>query len=226
MKDLSVIITAGGIGKRMGGNYPKQFRLLSGFPVLMRTIQTFYSFAPNAQIIVTLPSEWKSEWMKLIEQYDFTIIHEIVDGGQERFHSIKNALAKCLGEKIMIHDGVRPLVSNETLQRGYDALEGHLGAIPFLGLVDSLRCVEGDKNHAVNRAEYKIIQTPQCFRKNEILNAYEVNFTDSFTDDASVFEAAGFTLFLFPGNEENLKITTEKDLHLTEFWWTQQKGNS
>lgn len=226
MKDLSIIITAGGIGKRMGGNYPKQFRLLADLPVLMHTIQAFHSFAANAQIIVTLPAEWKTVWTELIVQHNFNIPHEIVEGGQERFHSVKNALAKCTGEKIMIHDGVRPLVSNDTLQRGYAALKDYLGAIPVMEIVDSLRCVEGNENNAVNRSKYKKIQTPQCFKKNEILKAYEVNFTEGFTDDASVFEAAGYSLFLFAGNEENLKITTEKDLLLTEFWWSQRKGNS
>jgi 2-C-methyl-D-erythritol 4-phosphate cytidylyltransferase len=226
MKDLSVIITAGGIGKRMGGNYPKQFRLLAGLPILMHTIKVFYDFAPEAQIIVTLPTEWKTVWKELIIEYDITIPHELVDGGLERFHSVKNALSKCKGEKIMIHDGVRPLVSNETIQNGYNALKSHLGAIPSIDIIDSLRRVLGDKNEAVNRSEYKKIQTPQCFRKQEIVKAYEVNFMQSFTDDASVFEAAGFSLFLFPGNEENLKITTEKDLLLTEFWWSRRKDKS
>jgi 2-C-methyl-D-erythritol 4-phosphate cytidylyltransferase len=226
MKDLSVIITAGGVGKRMGGNYPKQFRLLAGQPVLMRTIQAFHAFAPNAQLIITLPAEWKLEWVKLIKEYKFNVIHETIEGGKERFHSVKNALKSCTGEKIMIHDGVRPLVAKDTLQRGYDALENHVGAIPILEVVDSLRCVSEGKNSAVNRAEFKKIQTPQCFLKSEILKAYGVDFVNSFTDDASVFEAAGYSLFLFPGNEENLKITTEKDLLLTEFWWSQQKVNS
>jgi 2-C-methyl-D-erythritol 4-phosphate cytidylyltransferase len=207
MKDLSVIITAGGIGKRMGGNYPKQFRLLAQRPVLMHTIQVFHDFAPQAQLILTLPAEWKEMWTALCLEYHFSIPHDMVDGGQERFHSVKNALQKCTGSKIMIHDGVRPLVSKQTLENGYQALENHVGAIPTVELVDSLRWVGEAENKAVNRAEYKRIQTPQCFRKEQILKAYEVDFSESFTDDASVFEKAGFPLFLFPGNEENLKIT-------------------
>lgn len=226
MKDLSVIITAGGVGKRMGGNYPKQFRLLGGLPVLMRTITVFHLFDAQAQIIITLPSDWKSEWENLCNKYNFKIPHEIVDGGLERFHSVKNALVKCAGEYVMIHDGVRPLVSQETLNRGLKSLAAHLGAIPIVDSVDSLRWSDSETNKAVNRAEYKRVQTPQCFRKLEILQAYEQKFTSSFTDDASVFEAAGFAVHLFPGNEENLKITTENDLVLTEFWWTNLKSNN
>jgi len=226
MKNLSVIITAGGIGKRMGGIYPKQFRLLNGLPVLMRTIEVFHHFDSAAQIIITLPNDWKSEWGNLCNKYNFTIPHEIVDGGLERFHSVKNALVKCSGEQIMIHDGVRPLVSQETLNQGSESLQTHLGAIPVVDSVDSLRWSDGATNKALNRTEYKRVQTPQCFRKQEILKAYELEFTTKFTDDASVFEAAGFAVHLFPGNEENIKITTENDLVLTEFWWTNLKSNN
>lgn len=226
MMDLSVIITAGGLGKRMEGNYPKQFRLLDGLPILMRTIQVFYDFSPHAQILVTLPVDWKPVWVELVVKHHFTVPHEIVDGGQERFHSVKNALAKCKGEKIMVHDGVRPLVSKMTIRNGYKALTSNLGAIPAMEIVDSLRCVLRGENRAVNRSEYYKIQTPQCFRTTELKMAYDVGFMESFTDDASVFEAAGYTLFLFTGNVENLKITKEKDLLLTEFWWSQRKLNS
>jgi 2-C-methyl-D-erythritol 4-phosphate cytidylyltransferase len=226
MGELSVIITAGGIGKRMGGNYPKQFRTIDGLPILMHTMNVFYKFAPQAQIIVTLPAEWKSVWKQLLLDHNYKIAHEVVEGGAERFHSVKNAIAKCSGEKIMIHDGVRPLVSQETLRLGYKALDDYLGAIPVLEMIDSLRIVEEDKNKAVNRNLFRAVQTPQCFRREELVKAYEVEFNNQFTDDASVFESAGYSIHLFPGNEENLKITKEKDLLLTEFWWLQQKGNS
>ncbi|MGJ8661493.1 MAG: 2-C-methyl-D-erythritol 4-phosphate cytidylyltransferase [Bacteroidota bacterium] len=226
MNDLSVIITAGGIGKRMGGNYPKQFRLLNGTPVLMRTIQIFYAFSLESQIIVTLPSEWKEEWKNLCVTHNFKIDHDIVEGGEERFHSVKNALAKCTGSKVMIHDGVRPLVSLETLSRGYQALDTHFGAIPIVDLVDSLRWTLEGENKAVNRSEYKRVQTPQCFVLDKICKAYNQEYSAYFTDDASVFESAGFSINLFPGNEENLKITTENDMLLSEFWLTQQERKS
>ncbi len=223
MSELSIIITAGGIGKRMGGNYPKQFLLLAGMPVLMRTINVFHDFDPKAQIIITLPNDWKNEWQQLCEKYNFSVKHSVVNGGLERFHSVKNALETCSGNQIMIHDGVRPLVSAETLKRGLESLQNHLGAIPVIDSIDSLRWSDGEKNKSVNRAEYKRVQTPQCFRRQEIRKAYELDFNSNFTDDASVFEAAGFAVHLFNGNEENLKITTEKDMILTEFWWTNRK---
>ncbi len=221
MQEISVIITAGGIGKRMGTSLPKQFLLLAGEPILMRTLQQLNNFLPSAQIIITLPEEWKTEWEKLCNKYSCHIPHEIISGGEERFHSVKNALNKCKGEIVFIHDGVRPLVTIETINRGLEAIQYHNAAVPFLPIQESLRKVENDRNQNVNRAQYAVIQTPQVFKTKEIVSAYEVNFAPSFTDDASVMEQAGHHIHLFEGNKENVKITQQSDLALAEFYWSQ-----
>lgn len=222
MTDWSVIITAGGIGKRMGAELPKQFLLLANKPILMRTLEKVHTFLPQAQLLITLPEEWKSEWENLCEIYACTIPHQVVSGGKERFHSVKNALQFCQGSKIAIHDGVRPLVSKDTFDRAQLALETNFGAVPCLPIFESLRWKEGSENKAVNRANYTVIQTPQCFHKEQIVKAYGVDFTEFFTDDASVFEAAGFSVALFDGNKENVKITQAEDLEWAEFLWSKQ----
>ena len=220
MSELSIIITAGGIGKRMGAKIPKQFLILAGKPILLHTLERLHTFAPDAQFIITLPDEWKSEWDTVCEKYGCHIKHFVVSGGEERFHSVRNALHVCENAKICIHDGVRPFVSKEAFERGILALESHFGAVPGISIQESLRWVEGQKNKAVNRSNYTVIQTPQWFRTEQLVKAYDQKFTDLFTDDASVFEAAGFPIYIFEGNKENVKITQAEDLEWAEFYMT------
>ncbi len=217
MSELSIIITAGGIGKRMGASVPKQFLLLAGKPILLQTLNRLHAFAPNAQFVITLPQEWKSEWKALCEKHNCQIDHLVISGGEERFHSVQNALRECVGEKICIHDGVRPLVSKEAFERGFLALESHLGAVPGMPIQESLRWFDDENNKALNRVNYTVIQTPQWFKKDQLVKAYEQEFTNLFTDDASVFEAAGFRIHIFQGNKENVKITQAEDLEWAEF---------
>ena len=211
---FSVIITAGGIGKRMGSSIPKQFIEIKGLPILMRTIQRFYEFDATCQIIVTLPSDWISFWNELIEKHDFSINHQLVDGGVERYDSIKNAISFCKHDIIAIHDGVRPFVSNETIHKTIELAKQKGAAIPTLPLKESLRQVKNGQSIAVKRSEFVNVQTPQVFQKDIIEKAYSIPFHEAITDDASLVEEAGFEVFLCDGNEENIKITTPMDLRL------------
>ena len=213
---FSVIITAGGIGKRMGSSIPKQFIEIKGLPILMRTIQRFYEFDATCQIIVTLPSDWISFWNELIEKHDFRINHQLVDGGVERYDSIKNAISFCKHDIIAIHDGVRPFVSNETIHKTIELAKQKGSAIPTLPLKESLRQVKNGQSIAVKRSEFVNVQTPQVFQKDIIEKAYSIPFHEAITDDASLVEEAGFEVFLCDGNEENIKITTPMDLRIGE----------
>lgn len=224
MKKISIIITAGGIGKRMGAALPKQFLLLAGEPILMRTLQQMHRFIPNAQLIITLPESWIEEWKQLCQQYDCSIAHEVVSGGKERFHSVKNALEICSGDYILVHDGVRPLVSQETVQRGVASLDRNKASLPIVDVVESIREVKGGKSKALDRSNYKLVQTPQFFWCDEIKAAYNLPFSPDFTDDASVLERAGVDINLFEGNTENVKITQLSDLELAEFLWKNAKA--
>lgn len=207
------IIVAGGSGRRMKSAIPKQFLLLGGRPLLMHTIERFHSFDETIEIILVLPSEHHSLWRGLIKEYSFNIGHKVVSGGEERFHSVKAGLGSVSEVSLVaIHDGVRPLVSHDTIWRCYADAEEFGTAVPFIEPADSVRILAGDDSRPYPRNEVRLIQTPQVFRSSLIISAYDRDFDPSFSDDATVAEAAGVTIHLTHGNRENIKITTPEDL--------------
>lgn len=210
----SIIITAGGIGKRMKSDIPKQFLLLGSKPVLIHALERFFAFDPSAQLIVTLPKDWTAHWKTLLGKYNIHIPHELIDGGTERFHSIQNALAICTGEQIAIHDGVRPLVGMETIARCFEGLNHSKAVVPVLNLKDSLRFGHLAKSESVDRSKYYLVHTPQCFEASTLQKAYLQGYQAHFTDDASVVEAIGVSPLLVMSNEENIKITSPTDIKI------------
>ena len=212
----SIIIVAGGQGLRMGGDIPKQFLVLKSEPILMHTIRAFYNWDNNFEIILVLPSSQKSYWKNLVKQYDFDIPVKITTGGKTRFESVKNGLLKSSGDIIGIHDGVRPLVSKKTIKKCYDISKSNGNAVPCVPIVDSLRVVKNGKNQMINRSKYFKVQTPQVFKRSIILKGFEQDFSEEFTDDASVVEKTGETIQLVEGNVENIKITKPFDLKIAE----------
>ena len=212
MSKISVILTAAGIGRRMQSSLPKQFMLIHEKPVLMYTMEQFYQYDPKMEIILTLPKDWFSHWETMMTEYDFHIPHRIVEGGKERYNSIKNALDCCKGDIIAVHDGVRPLVNNDTIRACIRAAIEKGAAVPMVPIAESLRQVDGDRSKAVNRGNYRIVQTPQCFQREVILKAYEQDFHKGITDDASLVEQSGHAIETVDGNVENIKITTQSDL--------------
>lgn len=207
------IIVAGGSGRRMKSAVPKQFLPLEGRPLLMQSIERFYTFDNSIELILVLPAGHHSLWEKLCTEHSFGISHRLVAGGEERFHSVRAGLALVAGESLVaIHDGVRPLVSHDTIWRCYADAEEFGNAVPFVGPADSVRVVEGDDSRPVARDEVRMIQTPQVFLSSIIIKAYERGFNPSFTDDATVAEASGIKIHLTHGNRENIKITTPEDL--------------
>jgi len=213
-----VIIVAGGTGKRMGTEIPKQFLLLQGKPVLMHTIKAFFHYDKKINIVLALPKEYFNEWAELCKQYNFTIKHCIAAGGETRFHSVKNGLEQiketdCL---IAVHDGVRPMVSNEVIKRVFEVAEEKGTAIPCVVVNDSLRMLTEKYSKPINRNTIRAIQTPQCFRSDLLKRAYEQEYEDYFTDDATVIENFGCKIYLVEGNIKNIKITTPFDLKIAE----------
>ncbi len=213
---ISVIITAGGIGNRFSSTVPKQFLLLQDMPVLMRTIGVFYQWKSEVQLILTLPEKWQEYWQEMIKKHEFTIPHQVVSGGQERYHSIQNALEHCQGDYVMVHDGVRPLVSEETLERCVRDIEEKKAVIPSIELKESIRSVNKEGSSSLDRTDFVLVQTPQCFALDMISKSYMGEFRDVYTDDASVVEAHGNQIHMVKGNEENIKITTPMDLAYAE----------
>lgn len=217
MKD-HVIIVAAGKGSRMQSALPKQFMELAGKPILLHTLEKFHKFNPNLRIIVVMHPDFIPFWTDLARTLNVVIPHQVVAGGEERFHSVRNGLFSISDNDgiVGIHDAVRPLVSLKTLELAYAKAREHCSAIPVLPLSDSLREIKNDKSHIVDRAQFRLVQTPQCFEISELKTAFELDYRHSFTDDASVWEASGREVYLFEGNRENFKITTPEDLHLAE----------
>ena len=216
MKTFSVIITAGGIGKRMNQPLPKQFIEVAGKPVLIHTLERFHQFDPDAELIITLPMEWKEHWDKLLKEHNCSISHTVIDGGEERYHSVKNAIRHCSGDYVAVHDGVRPLVSKETLRNCWDLVSITGAVVPVVPVKESLRKIGEHGSEAMVRSEYRLVQTPQCFSKEIILDAYSKAFHAAITDDASLVEEAGYEVALVHGNDENIKLTTPSDLLFAE----------
>ena len=247
-----VIIVAGGKGLRMGSDTPKQFLPISGKPVLMRTIERFREYSPTLQVILVLPKSQQDYWRQLCQEYAFPLPMEgagegsylLANGGETRFHSVQNGLAKIPDNAegvVGVHDGVRPFPSIDVIRRCYDTAREKKAVIPVIPIVETVRHLQGGHSVTVPRDEYRLVQTPQTFDIQLLKTAYkraqdqtcldsaeheqtrpEVKaanrqaYNDGFTDDASVVEAFGFDITLVEGNRENIKITTPYDLKIAK----------
>ena len=206
------LIVAGGKGERMNADIPKQFLLLNGTPILMHTLKQFSHFE---KIVLVLPSSQFKYWQELCNTYNFRQKHTLVAGGITRFHSVKNGLEKIADNTIVaIHDGVRPLISTSLINDLVSETKSGIGVIPIIPIKDSIRKVEGENSVHVDRSNLFGVQTPQCFLSTDIQKAYTQDFSNTFTDDASVFEENGGKINTLLGEEKNLKITTQEDLNI------------
>lgn len=216
-----IIIVAGGKGLRMGGDLPKQFLPVDGKPVLMRTIERFRQYSEAIGIILVLPHAQQDYWCQLCKEYHFHVEHTVEDGGDTRFQSCKNGIAAVPDDAtgvVGIHDGVRPFVTVDVIARTYESAREHGAAMPVMPVTDTLRYVAGeDGGHNVLRSDYRTVQTPQTFDIQLIKRAYDVPYSEAFTDDASVAEAAGHKVVMVEGCRENIKLTTPYDLLLADF---------
>ena len=210
-----VIIVAGGKGLRMGSDLPKQFLPVGGKPVLMHTLEVFRKYDAAIQLILVLPREQQNFWKQLCREHDFDVEHRVVDGGETRFHSVKNGLAFVTTPGLVgVHDGVRPFVAREVIARCYSLAAEKQAVVPVTDVVETVRHLVGEGSETVSRDEYKLVQTPQVFDADLLKQAYEQPYTSHFTDDASVVEALGKSVYLTEGNRENIKITTPFDLKI------------
>ena len=211
MKRVALIV-AGGKGLRMNSDTPKQFLLLKGTPVLMHTLEKFSNLD---EVILVLPKYQMPFWEELCTIHNFTIPHTITEGGETRFHSVKNGLEKINENSLVaIHDGVRPLVSKNLISNLISEVREGIGIIPVIPVKDSIRKVDVKRSTHVDRTSLYRVQTPQCFLSADIKNAYTQEYSQKFTDDASVLESNGGKIVTILGEEKNLKITTEEDLKI------------
>ncbi len=213
----STIIVAGGSGKRLGGPVPKQFQTVKGRPLLMWTIEAFHRYAPAMRLIVVLPREHFDIWKALCMGHRFFIQHEVVAGGEQRWHSVKAGLEKVEGDGLVaVHDGVRPLVSVELIARCFDAADTSAAAIPVVPVVPSIRETTAEGSRALDRSKLLAVQTPQCFHADLLRKAFGQPYDPAFTDEATLVERLGVRVALVEGEENNIKVTTAMDMRLVE----------
>lgn len=217
-----MIVVAGGKGLRFGSEIPKQFLPIGGKPILMRTIEKIKHVDRNIKIILVLPKEHKDYWLLLCREYGFEIEHEIVNGGEERFFSVKNGLDYISENNAIvgIHDGVRPFFGLEVVRECMTLAEKLGCAIPAINPIETVRISKEDNYNGItstfNRNAVWLVQTPQCFDIKILHKAYSQSYDICFTDDASVVERMGYAINLVKGNKENIKITTPLDIAYAE----------
>lgn len=209
------IIVAGGAGNRMKANLAKQFLLLNGLPMLMHTLKAFHQCAHQPEVLLVLNIHQHQYWADLCKEYHFKLPHQVIKGGAERFHSVKNALKEIKGKSVIaVHDAVRPLTSESLIEKTFNNAEKLGNAVSAIHPTDSIRVEKNDRNEALNRDEVYLIQTPQTFQSQQLLKAYQQPYRNEFTDDASVVEHAGYEIHLMEGERENIKITFPFDLEM------------
>jgi len=213
--DKIVMIVAGGTGTRMNAGIPKQFITINGIPVIMHTLEVFRKYDKNIRIMLILPEDHVDTWKRLCIDHTFRVEHELGNGGETRFHSVKKNLhgvpENCL---LGIHDGVRPLVSLQTIERCYAGALEKGTAVPCIKIPETMRKIDENGTVQVDRERFRLIQTPQVFEGGIIKKAYLQEYQAGFTDDAGVVEKAGFPIHLVDGNPENIKITFKNDLKI------------
>jgi 2-C-methyl-D-erythritol 4-phosphate cytidylyltransferase len=205
----------------MGGNTPKQFLLIRDKPILMHTLEAFRRYNPDIKLVLVISEHEHPRWQDLCQQYSFFLEHEVVAGGDNRSDSVRHGLDAIRSEHglVAIHDGVRPLVSTEIIAKSFAEAEKQGNAVVSVPLKDSIRFDDGIENKALDRSQYRLIQTPQTFSLPLIREAYQKIGQLSLTDDASVLESAGHRIHLIDGDYRNIKITTQEDMLIAEALW-------
>ena len=223
--NLGVVIVAGGVGNRMGASVPKQFLKIGYVYILEQTLRAFLGVA--GEIVVVLPADQHERWAAIVAERGLQGTHKVCNGGATRFESVRNGLAALSSEcdLVAIHDGVRPLVSEQMIMRGVEVAKKKGSAIPIVAPVDSFR-IEGEGGlEVIDRSRLRAIQTPQIFDKKLLGEAYDTPPSERFTDDATVVERLGIALGYYEGERSNIKITTPEDLAIAEaLMGLQQKG--
>ncbi|MGN8071898.1 2-C-methyl-D-erythritol 4-phosphate cytidylyltransferase [Mucilaginibacter sp. 22184] len=213
------IIVAGGTGTRMQSAVPKQFLLLNGLPVLMHTILAFMQSAIKPDIILVLPAAYHNYWRELCHTHQFDTPHQLVTGGEARFHSVKNGLDLIAADDdtlVAIHDAVRPLTSGYIIEKSYQQAREHGSAVVAVKSRDSVRQLINNRSVSLLRDQIYLIQTPQTFKAGLLKKAYEQPYSENFTDDASVVEQYGAEIHLTEGSHQNIKITFPEDVAIAE----------
>ena len=213
MSKLAVIV-AGGSGMRMGNELPKQFLLLDGKPILLYSIDAFLSAFQDIKIILVLPKQYIEYTRELLNNFGYPAHIQLIEGGATRFHSVKNGISFAnQDDVIFVHDAVRCLVSTQLIERCYEKALTAGSAIPVIPIRDSMRRIAVDgSSEVVSRDQLYSVQTPQTFQASILIPAFQVDYKETFTDEATVVEHAGIQVHTVEGEEQNIKITYPDDL--------------
>ena len=213
----TAIIVAGGKGKRLGADIPKQFLPLGGKPLLFHAMEAFRAYDGDLQLVVVLPPDHLDRWRELCRSHGLDIPHMTVPGGVERYHSVKEGLAQVDHDGLVaVHDGARPLVDPDLIARCFEGALRHGAAIPVVPVCSSVREVSEGRSRAIDRERLRIVQTPQCFQAPLLRKAFGQPYEPAFTDEATMVERLGAEVFLVAGDERNIKVTNPLDLRVAE----------
>ncbi|MBJ6724786.1 2-C-methyl-D-erythritol 4-phosphate cytidylyltransferase [Geomesophilobacter sediminis] len=224
MSRTFALIPAAGMGKRMGADTNKQYLLLDGIPILAHTLKVFQD-APFISGIYVVSPEAEIPFCRseVVERYGISKVRAIVKGGAERQHSVRNGLYAMDDldpeDVVLIHDGVRPFISEAVLEQAAAAAREGSGAVVAVPVKDTVKvAVDGLITQTPPRETLWLAQTPQAFRYAIIRAAHEAAVNEGFlgTDDASLLERQGAKLTIVPGDYKNIKITTPEDLVLAQ----------
>jgi 2-C-methyl-D-erythritol 4-phosphate cytidylyltransferase len=211
------LIVAGGRGKRLGTQLPKQFVEVHHKPLLYYSLSAFRQYDNEIPLILVLPKEYFSQWKKLTEKYNLSFNPQLVKGGDSRFQSVKNGLDTLPDEGLVaVHDAARPLVSPDLIARGFKAAQQQGSSVPVVPVKSSLRKVTRQGSQSVVRGQYKIVQTPQTFKLDILKAAYRQKENSNFTDEATVIESNGGKVSLIEGENANIKVTYPLDLDIVK----------
>ena len=208
----SAIIVAGGKGLRMGSDIPKQFIQIDAKPIIVRTIERFLECDPSIHLVVVIPMGQMKAWEEIERNFFSQISIVSAPGGASRFLSVQSGLSFVDEGLVAIHDAVRPYVSIETIQKSFASAKEYGSGVATVDLKDSIRKIEGEASKAQDRRQFKLVQTPQTFRVEEIKQAFNQAEHTNFQDDAAVYESTGGIVRLIDGTYANIKITTHEDL--------------
>lgn len=219
----TAIVLAGGQGKRMGTRIQKQYLEIKGKPVLYYALKAFEESEKIDEVILVV-GEGQEEYCRkeIVSKYGWKKVRHIVPGGKERYHSVWNGLQYVEEGYVFIHDGARPFVTQEILERAYEAVIQHHACVVGMPVKDTIKVVDGDEFaiDTPNRSVLWQVQTPQTFEISLIKEAYGrlmEQETIAVTDDAMVVEQmTGRKVKLVKGSYENIKITTPEDLLIAE----------
>ncbi len=221
--NCSVVIVAGGTGKRMGTSIKKQYMMLGNMPILARTIDCFQKCDYISDIvIVTGIDEVEFCKKEIVDKFNFDKVKKIVAGGKERQYSVYNGLC-ALSENtdiVLIHDGVRPFIRVSDVKKIIEETAKFDCCVLGVKVKDTIKICKSDDfiNDTPNRNDLWIAQTPQAFKFDLIMKAYKNACDDEFlgTDDSMLAEREGYKVKMTEGSYDNIKITTAEDLYIGE----------